>query len=112
MSVTKNEGFERKRQEVRLRVLERDRGKCQWPGCNANSSVEVLFLVHTDAKIRKVQQFDNGITVCQKHKEMVFLDEILFAPFLADLIKLIEFEQDIQRIEEYIRTLGKRQEGS
>lgn len=112
MSTIDEQGFEQKREEIRLYVLARDRGKCQWPGCTTNTSVEVLFLVHTDPNIRKIEQFDNGITVCKKHKEIVFLDEVLFAPFLADLVKLVEFEREIETIEDHIKAIVQKRLGN
>ncbi len=108
MSKVSGQSFERKREEVRRQVLERDRGRCQWPGCIWSGKVEVLFIVQTDRNIRKVKQFDNGILVCKKHTELVFLDELLFAPFLADLIKLVEFERNIEQIEKYVQKIARQ----
>lgn len=108
MSKTGGQAFERKREEIRQHVLERDRRKCQWPGCTGGRRVEVLFIAYTDSNVRKVKRFDNGILVCKKHRELVFLDELLFAPFLADLIRLVEFEQDIARIEKYVRKIARQ----
>lgn len=108
MSKVDDQAFERKREEIRLYVLGRDRGKCRWPGCSANRSVEVLFIAYADRNVRKVKSFRDGICICKKHKEIVLLDELLFAPFLADLIKLVEFERDIEQIEAYVQKIAQQ----
>ena len=80
---------------LRAYVLERDRLRCQWPGCGLHTNPEVLFIVENGSNQENGQHYQNGVTLCRTHLDMVMLHEKTFAPLIYDLIQLVEFENEL-----------------
>lgn len=80
---------------LRSYVLERDHLRCQWPGCGATTAPEVLFIMENGLNQENGQQYQNGVTLCRKHLDMVMMHEKIFAPLVYDLIQLVEFENEL-----------------
>lgn len=92
--------------KMRSYVLTRDKQTCQWPGCGSTQTIDVLFLVETDygtAPERPV--YNNGITLCTKHLEIVNLHDKAFGPLIYDLIQLVEFENDLHATERMVKEI-------
>lgn len=83
---------------VRAYVLARDKHRCQWPGCGDANDIQVLLVKERNGK-ENDGQFDNGITFCRRHIDMVMLDDKTFAPLVFDLLQLVEFENDLRLTE-------------
>ncbi len=100
-----------KNDRLRAYIVERDHSKCRWPGCGSNDELEVLFITEDDGTQEQPPVYQNGITLCAKHKEVVMLQEKMFAPLVYDLIQLVEFEHDLVLTEKtYKEILGGQQE--
>ncbi|MDE3058458.1 MAG: hypothetical protein KGJ59_10930 [Bacteroidota bacterium] len=98
----------RKNDLLRAYVIQRDRSKCQWPGCGSGEELEVLFIMEDDGTDEQPPMYQNGVTLCTKHKEVVMLQERMFAPLVFDLIQLVEFEHDLVLTEKtYKEILGE-----
>jgi len=93
---------------LRAYILARDKHRCQWPGCADPESPEVLLLVESNGRGEDHDVLQNGITFCKKHMEIVMLHEGTFAPLVYDLIRLVEFENDLKITEKtYKGILGE-----
>ena len=88
---------------LRAYVLERDRMRCQWPGCGATDAAEVLFIVENGQKEENGQRYQNGVTMCRKHLDTVMMHEKTFAPLIYDLIQLVEFENELTITERTVK---------
>ncbi len=92
--------------DVRKYVLKRDKMSCQWPGCGSAENIDVLFLVETENGHSEAKPYyNNGVTLCPKHMEIVNLHDKAFAPLIFDLIQLVEFENDLQATEKMYKEL-------
>lgn len=94
-------------EEMRRYVLKRDNMCCQWPGCGNTLSIDVLFLVETENGSPEGNSpfYKNGVTLCQRHMEIVNLHDKAFGPLIYDLIQLVEFERDLQETEKVYKDL-------
>lgn len=93
-------------EEIRKYVLKRDKMSCQWPGCGSTLNIEVLFLVEAENDSSNEKPiYNNGITLCPRHMEIVNLHDKAFAPLIFDLIQLVEFENDLQATEKMYKDL-------
>jgi hypothetical protein len=93
---------------LRTYVLTRDKHRCQWPGCADSEGTEVLLIVESDGHGEEHDISQNGITLCRKHLEIVMLHEGTFAPLIYDIIRLVEFENDLKITEKtYKGILGE-----
>lgn len=90
---------------LRAYVLERDRLRCQWPGCGAAEAPEVLFIVENGQNQENGQQYQNGVTLCRKHLDTVMMHDKTFAPLIYDLIQLVEFENELNITEKTFKGL-------
>ncbi len=91
--------------EIKEYVLNRDRRKCQFPGCESADEIGVLFLAYQEDPQRKSMRYENGVTVCQRHKELISLHEELFLPLITSLIQLIEYEKELERLGNSLQAL-------
>ncbi|MCX6139158.1 MAG: hypothetical protein NTV54_16880 [Ignavibacteriales bacterium] len=92
---------------LREYVLQRDKNICQWPGCGRKENVDVLFILETGHD-ENVEGFQNGITLCRVHMDTVNLHEKTFGPLMYDLIRLVEFEQNLHDTEQTIKSILSR----
>jgi catabolite regulation protein CreA len=98
----------RSNEEIRLHVLQRDNQSCQWPGCKNTGKMDVLFIVETEKRQNQEKPiYSNGVTLCQKHMEIVNLHDKAFGPLIYDLIQLVEFENDLQATENMFKPILK-----
>ena len=88
---------------LRAYVLERDHLRCQWPGCGVHTAPEVLFIVENGLNQENGQRYQNGVTLCRKHMDMVMMHEKTFAPLIFDLIQLVEFENELSITERTVK---------
>jgi hypothetical protein len=94
---------------LRAYIVKRDHAKCQWPGCGSSEELEVLFITEENGTDEELPVYQNGITLCAKHKDVVMLQEKMFAPLVYDLIQLVEFEHDLVLTEKtYKDILGEQ----
>jgi hypothetical protein len=93
-------------EDIRKYVLKRDKMSCQWPGCGSSMNIDVLFLVDTETgREDEKPYYNNGVTLCPKHMDMVNLHDKAFAPLIFDLIQLVEFETDLQATEKMYKEI-------
>jgi len=92
---------------LREYVLRRDKKSCQWPGCGVQEEVDVLFIME-DEKGKEGERFQNGITLCRTHMDIVNLHDKTFGPLMYDLIRLVEFEQNLKDTEQTIKSILSR----
>lgn len=92
---------------LREYVFRRDKNSCQWPGCGVQDGVDVLFILE-DEKEKEGERFQNGITLCRAHMDIVNLHDKTFGPLMYDLIRLVEFEQNLQDTEQTIKSILSR----
>jgi hypothetical protein len=96
-------------EEIRTSVLNRDRRVCQWPGCGDDHNVNVLFILETDSSQHKNPSlYSNGVTLCPNHMEIVNLHETTFGPLIVDLIRLVEFETDLEQNNKVVKEILKQ----
>jgi len=96
--------------DIRRYVLNRDKMSCQWPGCGSSLNIDVLFLVETDnGQSDEKPYYNNGVTLCTKHMDIVNLHDKAFGPLIFDLIQLVEFETDLQATEKMYKEILKTQ---
>jgi hypothetical protein len=68
----------------------------------------VLFIVETnDTNEGQRPVYDNGVMLCPKHMEMVNLHGKTFGPLIYDLIRLVEFENDLEETEQIVKDILK-----
>jgi hypothetical protein len=65
--------------------------------------IDVLFIVESVAGGGEAGVFQNGITLCRQHLEIVNLHEKTFGPLIYDLIRLVEFEGELREAERTIK---------
>jgi hypothetical protein len=89
--------------ELKAIILQRDRSRCQWPGCGVREEIDVLFIVESVPGGGEAGVFENGITLCRQHMDIVNLHEKTFGPLIYDLIRLVEFESELREAERTIK---------
>lgn len=72
--------------EWRNAVLERDGHKCQWPGCNCTSNLEVHHIRRYSENNHLRHEKFNGITLCEVHHKKIFGQEHLYEIFFFQLV--------------------------
>ena len=98
-------------EDIRRYVLKRDKMLCQWPGCGSSTNIDVLFLVETaNGRTEENPIYNNGVTLCPKHMEIVNLHDKAFGQLIFDLIQLVEFEMIFRRQKRCTKKSSKRKE--
>lgn len=70
----------------RLKVLKRDKHKCQMPGCNSRRRLQVHHIVrYADSGYGRLNP-DNGITLCFNHHNSIKDKEIYYAPIFVRIV--------------------------
>jgi len=81
-------------QQFRQDVIERDRNKCQWPGCKCTNHLEVHHILKWSEYPLLRFERSNGITLCKFHHKLIRNYEDYYVDFFH---KLLEFAM-LQRI--------------
>lgn len=85
-------------QEWRHKVLDRDEHHCQWPGCKTKSKLEIHHILKYCDYPHMRYDINNGITLCQKHHNMIKNNEEDFIIlFYKVLLKQCEIDIDSER---------------
>ena len=73
--------------EVRIRVLKRDKFKCQMPGCKKKKRLNVHHIEKWANAAHLRYDEHNCITLCKEHHDEVTGQEHLYVPLFQDIIK-------------------------
>lgn len=70
----------------RYAVRRRDKGKCQYPGCNSRKKLKTHHIQRwADNPILRYE-VSNGITLCRFHHDMVWNNEDSYMPVFMAII--------------------------
>lgn len=73
--------------EVRIRVLKRDKFKCQMPGCKKKKRLQVHHIITWSGASSLRYDEHNCITLCKEHHDEVTGQEHLYVPLFQDIIR-------------------------
>lgn len=73
--------------EWRLRVLKRDKFKCQMPLCNAKKSLQVHHIQKWSAASTLRYEISNGISLCRKCHQEVTRNEVYYQGLFMDIVR-------------------------
>jgi glutamine cyclotransferase len=69
----------------RLKVLKRDKNKCQFPYCRVRTKIQVHHIYRWADAIELRYNVFNGICLCRKHHKYITGKENLYAGIFAEI---------------------------
>ena len=73
--------------EWRLRVLKRDKFKCQMPLCNAKKNLQVHHIQKWSSASMLRYEVSNGICLCRKCHQEVTRNEVYYQGLFMDIVR-------------------------
>jgi len=71
----------------RVKVFQRDKFKCQYPGCKCKSKLNAHHIIRwADAPFLRFEP-SNGITLCRQHHDMIKGAENSYMQLFSEIVK-------------------------